>query len=104
LGYHLNLVMTEALANAIEHSGRIGSNHKQKLRVHIHIEGESLCIQVYDQGVGFDLELVPDPNFDCLDERGRGIFFIRSLMDSVDYHRCPTGNCLEMHMKLQQGR
>jgi serine/threonine-protein kinase RsbW len=102
LGYHLNLVLTEALANAIEHSGCRTTNHKQKLRVHIHIEGESLCIQVFDQGSGFDLELVPDPDFEGMDERGRGIFFIRSLMDSVNYHRSSNGNCLEMHMKLQQ--
>lgn len=106
LGYHLNLVLTEAMANAIEHSScHSGAlQPKQKLRVHLHIEGESLCIQVYDQGGGFDLELIPDPDFEQLDERGRGIFFIRSLMDSVDYHRSTTGNCLEMHMKLQGDR
>jgi serine/threonine-protein kinase RsbW len=98
LAYHLNLVLTEALANAIEHS--LCCSPKQKLRVHIHVEGESLCIQVYDQGTGFDLDAVPQPDFDQLDERGRGIFFIRTLMDSVDYHRGSNGNCLEMHMKL----
>jgi serine/threonine-protein kinase RsbW len=46
------------------------------------------------------LDQVPckDPG-DC-SERGRGIFIIRALMDSVDYRRTDNGNVLEMRKKL----
>ncbi|AAU92088.1 MULTISPECIES: ATP-binding protein [Methylococcus] len=98
LGYHMNLVLTEAMVNAIEHAtpGETGKT----VRVWIHIEDEELCIRVYDQGQGFDLESVPMPDFDAPGEHGRGIFFIRALMDTVTYRRTENGNVLEMRKKL----
>jgi serine/threonine-protein kinase RsbW len=98
LAYHLNLVLTEAMANAIEHSPP--SNNGPMMRVCIYIEGKDLHILVYDQGRGFDLESIPAPDFEALNERGRGIFLIRSLMDDVSYRKTECGNVLEMHKKL----
>ena len=51
---------------------------------------------MYDYGQGFDFEAVPIPDIDELSERGRGIFFIRSLMDHVEYRKTESGNVLEM--------
>lgn len=99
LAYHVNLVLTEAMANAIEH-GHQGEAGGNKVRIVIHIEGDTLCIQVYDQGKGFEMECLPEPDAECLDERGRGIFFMRSLMDSVSYQKTETGNVLEMRKRL----
>lgn len=96
LAYNLNLVLTEALSNVIKHAG----TENQALRVCISIEGNNLSIQVHDQGLGFDLEGVPCPDPDELCERGRGIYLIRHLMDSVDYHKTDKGNVLEMKKKL----
>lgn len=99
LAYHLNLVLTEAIANAIEHANPDDA-HKI-VRVNIHLEENDLCIQVYDQGRGFDLTEVAHPSGpEDLCERGRGIFFIRTLMDSVDYRKTESGNVLEMRKKL----
>jgi serine/threonine-protein kinase RsbW len=98
LGYHLNLVLTEAMANAIEHTSP--PDKRDKLRVNIHIDDDLLCIKVYDHGEGFDLTQVKSPDFEALDESGRGIFVIRELMDSVDYYKCDEGNVLEMRRKL----
>jgi serine/threonine-protein kinase RsbW len=98
LAYHLNLVLTEALVNVIKHA--TPADAKDTVRVNISIEGDNLCIRVFDHGQGFDLECVPAPDFDNLSEEGRGVFLIRTLMDSVAYHRSATGNVLEMHMKL----
>jgi hypothetical protein len=41
-----------------------------------------------------------DHALDELRERGRGIFFIRSVMDSVQYHKTDSGNVLEMRKKI----
>jgi serine/threonine-protein kinase RsbW len=98
LAYHLNLVLTEAVANAIQYASP--SDQKNTVRVCLSIENKDLCVRVYDHGQGFDLEAVPNPDFADLSERGRGIFFIRSLMDSVEYRKTESGNVLEMRKKL----
>lgn len=102
LAYHLNLVLTEAMVNAIEHSSP--TDNEQTVRVCIYIEENDLCIRVYDYGQGFDLESVPPPSLDALcdlNERGRGVFLIRTLMDGVAYKKTDTGNVLEMHKRLR---
>lgn len=98
LAYHLNLVLTEAMVNAIEHTQP--DDDGQTVRVCIFIADKDLRIRVHDHGEGFDLDAVPQPDFDQLDERGRGIFLIRNLMDAVDYRRTECGNVLEMHKRL----
>lgn len=98
LAYHLNLVLTEAMVNAIEHSPP--SEHRDTVRVCICIDDKDLCVRVYDHGQGFDLAAVPAPDFETLDERGRGIFLMRELMDGVAYRRTECGNVLEMYKKL----
>jgi serine/threonine-protein kinase RsbW len=98
LAYHLNLALTEAMVNAIEHSSP--GDEKKTVRVCIHLEDKNICIRVFDHGQGFDLNAVPPPNFEELGERGRGIFVIRNLMDSVNYRRTDSGNVLEMRKSL----
>lgn len=99
LAYHLNLVLTEAMVNAIQHS--TPSQHRNTVRVCIYIEAKDLHIRVYDQGQGFDLDAVPAPDFEALEERGRGIFLIRELMDGVVYRKIDGGNVLEMYKRLE---
>ncbi len=94
LAYHLNLVLTEAMANAIEYGET--SKQGETLKVRLSIEDDELWIRVIDHGKGFDFDASPAPNLDDLSERGRGIFFIRTLMDRVRYHRTDDGNVLEM--------
>ena len=98
LAYHLKLVLTEAMTNAIEHSNNTGVS--KTVRVNIQIENKELCIRVYDQGQGFNLDTVSSPDLDHPKERGFGIFFIRKLMDSVCYNRVAGENILEMRKRL----
>lgn len=98
LAYHLNLVLTEAMVNAIQHA--VPGDESKTVRVSIRIEDEDLCIRVYDQGQGFDLDAIATPDFETLNETGRGIFFMRTLMDSVCYHKANGGNVLEMRKAL----
>lgn len=98
LAYHLNLVLTEAVANAIEYGDDHGAD--RTVKVCLSIADREIRIRVHDQGQGFDITAVPPPDVDQLSERGRGIFFIRNLMDSVEYHRDADGNVLEMRKTL----
>ncbi len=99
LAYHLNLVLTEAMTNAIKHAHR--QNDSKTVRVRIHIEKDELCIEVHDRGQGFDLEALPIPPPDSPVEHGRGLFLIRTLMDEVSYHRRGDTNVLIMKKKLR---
>jgi serine/threonine-protein kinase RsbW len=99
LGYQLNLVLTEATANAIKHA--CDDDPKNCVKVTIHLQDNELVIKVYDRGQGFDLETVPLPDFDHPSESGMGLFFVRSVMDSVTYTRQGDYNVLAMvkHLK-----
>jgi serine/threonine-protein kinase RsbW len=98
LAHHVNLVLTEAMANAIKYAGP-GDTDKM-VHICISICADEILIKVFDHGQGFDINAIPPPNFEALDDRGRGIFIIRSLMDSVSYKKLPEGNVLEMSKKL----
>ena len=101
LAHNLNLVLTEAMANAIKHAKV--TDPDKGLHIRITISEQQIAIRVYDSGQGFDLNEVTNPNFesDPLAEQGRGIFIIRSLMDSVKYKKTRCGNVLEMKKKLR---
>lgn len=98
LAYHLNLVLTEAMVNAIKHAR--ASEPEKLVRIVISLHRDDLTIRVYDDGQGFDINAIPAPNFEELEDRGRGIFLIRSLMDSVSYRKNCRENILEMKKKL----
>ena len=64
LGHHLNVVLTEALVNAIKHANTADPDNEVQIR--INISDRELIIRVYDSGRGFDLDVVsqggcPDP-------------------------------------------
>lgn len=98
LAYHLNLVLTEAMVNAIKHARP--QEPEKLVRIVISLHRDDLTIRVYDDGQGFDINAIPAPNFEELEDRGRGIFLIRSLMDSVSYRKNCRENILEMKKKL----
>jgi serine/threonine-protein kinase RsbW len=99
LSYHLNLVLTEAMANAINYASAGDSDGL--VHISISITPDEISIKVYDYGQGFDINAIPAPDFEHLEDRGRGIFIIRSLMDSVSYRKSGDRNVLTMAKKLR---
>jgi len=99
LAYHINLVLTEAMSNAIRHANE--GDPGKEVHVTIAIEDQSLTIRVYDQGQGFNVCSLATPDFRNLDEHGRGIYIIRSLMDQVTYSECSGGHVLKMVKALR---
>lgn len=98
LAYHINLVLTEAMANAIRHANE--GDPEKEVQIAIAIRGKTLSIKVYDQGQGFDICTLSPPDFKSLDEHGRGVYIIRSLMDRVTYRSHDGGHVLEMEKTL----
>ena len=94
LAYHLNLVLTEASANAICHANN--SDPDKDIRVLISASDQDLIIKVFDQGEGFDIEALAKLKAQTSDEGGRGIQIIFKLMDRVRYIQEGDRNVLEM--------
>jgi serine/threonine-protein kinase RsbW len=98
LAYHINLVLTEAMTNAIKYG--MGDEKDKNVHIIICISEKELAIKVYDFGQGFDINAIATPDFDEMEDRGRGIFLIKALMDSVCYRKESGGNILEMIKRL----
>ena len=93
----IELAVEEAATNIIEHAygGEAGDLH---LRCWVY--GEDFYVELRDWGKAFDPEAVPPPNLsDKLAERplgGLGLFFMRQLMDEVNFSFTEEGNRLVM--------
>ncbi len=87
----VELSVREAVANAIKHGNR--QDPEKKVEVGVGLNDGELVISVADHGIGFDPGKVRDPlapeNRFARD--GRGIFYMRKFMDSVDYSFRPDG-------------
>ena len=92
--YHLNLVLTEALANAICHGN--DCDPEKDVKVCISASDEDLVIKVFDQGRGFDIDAFSKLRAKSHDEGGRGIAIILKLMDHVTYSQDGDLNVLKM--------
>lgn len=97
LAYELNLVLTEAMANAILHAN--DGDPEKEVHVEISIVEGRLKIRVYDHGQGFDIRQFAEPGHP-LAEHGRGIYLIHSIMDEVAYRPSDNGHVLEMSKRL----
>lgn len=100
LASQLAVVLTEGLVNAIKHAGC--TEPDKEIHVRINVSEKNLVVRIYDNGAGFDLEAVQPPCFTSngMEDKGRGIFILRSLMDTVKYTRSDGGNVLEMKKHL----
>lgn len=100
LASQLTIVLTEGLVNAIKHANK--ADPDKEVHIRINVSNKNLVVRIYDNGVGFDLDSIPAPSFTSngIEDKGRGIFIIRSLMDTVKYTRSNGGNVLEMEKKL----
>ncbi|MGH1366181.1 MAG: ATP-binding protein [Calditrichia bacterium] len=85
----LELVICEAAANAIKHGGESGGRNFAMLT--FEIGDSSLKINVRDQGKGFDIGEIPEPDFDSVPEGGYGIYIMRTIMDDVSYNTGDDG-------------
>ena len=94
LAYNVNLVLTEALANAICHANHFDPD--KDVKISISASDRDLIIKVYDQGQGFDIHAHAKQKAKDSDECGRGIQLIVKLMDEVDYVKQGKGNVLTM--------
>ena len=87
----VDIAVREAVANAIKH-GNVQDPGKQ-VCIDGGLDGGEVVIRVTDEGAGFDPERLADPLADenLLKPNGRGIFYMRSFMDGIEYGPRPGG-------------
>jgi serine/threonine-protein kinase RsbW len=89
--FGIDMAVREAVTNAVIHGNREDEN--KTVDVTLKSSPEAVEISVHDQGPGFNPEDVPDPTAaeNILKASGRGIFFMRTFMDEVDWLIRPEG-------------
>lgn len=99
----IDLAVREAVANAIKHGNR--QQPDKQVHVDFALEGEELVIRILDQGEGFDASGLQDPLSpeNLLRPSGRGIFYMRSFMDQVEYNSPPGGGTVVTLRKRLEG-
>lgn len=96
----LLVATTEAVNNGIIHGNK--RDPLKKVTLTFEVNNASLTVQVQDEGVGVNPDALPNPlaEENLLRENGRGVFLMRSLMDSVEFERLPRGAKVVMRMAL----
>jgi serine/threonine-protein kinase RsbW len=87
----VQIAVREAVTNAVVHGN--GRDESRRVRLQVAVSPAGLEVRVQDQGRGFDPGAVPDPLApeNLCKSCGRGILFMRSLMDEVRFHRAADG-------------
>ncbi|MEY3204562.1 MAG: Serine/threonine-protein kinase BtrW [Planctomycetota bacterium] len=93
--FAIHLAAEEAIVNAIVHGNKLDPT--KKVHVSCEVSAERVCIQIDDEGEGFDPAAVPDCT---LEERldvpsGRGVMLMRSFMTRIEYNAKGNGVILE---------
>lgn len=100
----VGLAVREAVANAIKHGNR--QDPRKQVEVDWGVEGSELVVHVRDEGEGFDPGQLQNPLApeNLLKPTGRGIFYMKSFMDRIDYASGPVGGTEVTLRKRMAGR
>jgi len=93
----IGMSVRESVTNAIQHGNKMDQDKKVDIR--FEMSPDRLDISITDQGRGFRAEDLPNPldPENLLKPSGRGIFYIRSFMDEVEFKPLSQGG-MEVHM------
>ncbi len=99
--YSINMAVRESVANAVEHGNRYDPN--KPVEITFMIGSANLSVSVRDHGEGFDPTSLPDPldPSNLLNPAGRGILYMRSFMDNIEYERHPEGGMVVTMLKTR---
>ena len=94
--WELELVADEIFSNIIDHA-----YPQQKGNIEVYCcfdDNKGLLMKINDHGIPFNPLSYPDPeispDIEKISTKGFGIFLIRRLMDSIEYKREESKNCL----------
>jgi len=96
----IKLAVGEAAANAFRYGCPAGAADS----IHVRCVGDdrALTVEISDPGPGFDPECVAVPKPGSLVTGGRGIFFMRLMMDRVDFVRLDPGMLVRLVKRVRK--
>lgn len=95
----IGMSVRESVTNAIQHGNKLDISKKVGIR--FQVQPDRIAIFVKDQGAGFCIDEIPSPldNENLLKPSGRGIFYIRTFMDEVEFRSLSQGGTEVYMMK-----
>ena len=100
--FNLNLVLEEAVSNVILYA--YPQDQTQEIYLSVKKEGNMLLFNLTDTGKEFDPTLMPEADVTLSAEErqigGLGIYLIRQIMNTVEYHRIEGKNVLILSKQL----
>lgn len=95
--FAVELTLHEALTNALHHGNALDPSLTVRLRYAL--THDEICLEVEDEGPGFQPAEVDDPTDDAQFARcgGRGVFLMRHYMTQVRYN--DRGNCVTLRKR-----
>jgi serine/threonine-protein kinase RsbW len=93
----IGMSVRESVTNAIQHGNKLDLSKTVDIR--FEVMPDRLSISVKDQGNGFKADDIPNPldAENLLKPSGRGIFYIRTFMDEVEFRSLSQGG-MEVYM------
>ena len=98
----IELAVREAVVNAIKHGN--GYLADKRVDVKFLVGQDAMTIYVRDRGEGFDPTSLLDPldPENLFNPTGRGILWMRTFMDEVEYSAHPEGGCVVQMRKYKR--
>ena len=95
----IDLAVRESVANAVKHGNKF--DEEKQVEVVFTDQPDGLELSIRDFGTGFDLETIPDPTNpeNLLKVNGRGILFMRTFMDEVEWEKADGGGIVVKMLK-----
>lgn len=97
--FAIDLAIRESVANAVKHGNKFDADKNVDITFSDTYEGFEITVR--DFGTGFKVEDIPDPTNpeNLLKTNGRGILFMRSFMDEVEWQSAPDGGLIVKMLK-----
>ncbi|MGB7067940.1 MAG: ATP-binding protein [Pyrinomonadaceae bacterium] len=95
----VDLAVRESVANAVKHGNKF--DESKPVEIQFAKSDQGLAITVRDFGDGFAPADIPDPRNpeNLMKANGRGILFMRSFMDEVEWHCHADGGMVVKMLK-----
>lgn len=99
----VQMAVDEAVTNIMEHA--YAGRKDGQISIRLQSDAREFFVEIRDAGNTFDPSKIKTPNTKSpLSKRtigGLGIFFMRKLMDKVEFSHDTAGNVTRMHKKLR---
>jgi serine/threonine-protein kinase RsbW len=95
----IDMAVRESVANAVKHGNKF--DETKKVHITFSTVSDGFEVTVRDFGPGFAIDEIPDPTNpeNLLKASGRGILFMRTFMDEVEWFNASDGGTIVKMIK-----